>query len=531
MRKWLGKLPRWSWKKYLAFFVVCGFMCVICLIGLVVLLWQAPPVQAWFISTMLHGEAHKPLPEPASPSLGPEGLALVSTNVSALKSPADFFRPTNVWSIHLRLTTNDWTRLGPKRVPAIPGFIQADGTPILRNTNASRAGIAGVLGIDLPWSQGEIMLGDLRFTNVGVRFKGNGTFLSSMRTYKRPFKIELNKHATNQHFLGRTIINLNNLSADFSYLADTLGYEFYRNAGVPAPRTALARCFLTLEGRFENRVLGLYVLVENPDAQWARDCFGADDVALFKPVTYELFKDLGDQWAVYDGIYDPKTRLTERQQRRVIELARLNTSAPDDEFAKQLPDFLELEETARFFACEVLLANYDSILSNGQNFLLYLDPRSHRFGFIPWDLDHSWGEFPFIGSAADREQASIWQPWVGQNRFLERLFAVEKFRALYRAELERLLTEIFVPERLNQRMDELSAIVQPMVREESRSRLEKHQIAVSDRWTEGPRDGNPMDENRPVFQLKRFIQNRAAAVREQLDGRSSGVILRRIPFK
>jgi hypothetical protein len=169
-------------------------------------------------------------------------------------------------------------------------------------------------------------------------------------------------------------------------------------------------------------------------------------------VTYELFKDLGDDWKAYAGIYDPKTKTKSKHHRRVIELARFVTAASDSDFAGRVGEFIDLDEFARFLACEVVLSNYDSILDNGQNFLLYLDPRTDKFGFIPWDLDHSWGEFPLIGTADLRERVSLWHPWVGENRFIERMLTAGPFRERYRREIERLLETLFVPERLNRRL-------------------------------------------------------------------------------
>src|SRR5262249_34294384 len=143
--------------------------------------------------------------------------------------------------------------LGPTRVPPLSGWLRPDGTPMLNNPNASRNGLAGVLGFEFPWSSGDFEFSNTRFTNVGVRFKGNGTFVSGMNGFKRPFKVDLNKNVAGQHLARRSTINLHNLSADTSYLSDTLAYEYFRDAGVPAPRTAFARLFLTIDGRFERR--------------------------------------------------------------------------------------------------------------------------------------------------------------------------------------------------------------------------------------------------------------------------------------
>jgi spore coat protein CotH len=239
-----------------------------------------------------------------------------------------------------------------------------------------------------------------------------------------------------------------------------------------------------------------------------------------------LFKDLGDDWQLYEGIYDPKTKLKPKQSRRLIALAKLITHAADDEFARQIGEFIDLDEFARFFACQVLLSNYDGPLDNGQNFLVYLDPRTERFGFIPWDLDHSWGEFPFIGSIVQRERASIWHPWVGENRFLERMLSVKDVRERYRKELERIRTTLFVPERLNRKVDELAPVVRPFIAEESRGRLAGFEREVRDERS-NPQPENDSARRRSGYALKHFFAARAESVNQQLEDRSDGIILSR----
>jgi spore coat protein CotH len=267
--------------------------------------------------------------------------------------------------------------------------------------------------------------------------------------------------------------------------------------------------------------------VEAGDEDFVLEHFGSKRVPVFKPVTYELFKHLGDDWSAYEAIYDLKTRATSEQKQRVIDFARLLTFANDAEFAERLGDFLDLERFARYLACEVLLSNYDSFLSNGQNFYIYLDAGSGRFGFIPWDLDLSWGGFFLLGSRRERERASIWHPWVGQNRFLERVMVVEQFRQLYRAQLEDLLARRFVPARLKERVDEVAKVIRSPIAAESDFRLRKFEEAIGDKPAERSPARNDPGANRPAHQIKRFVEARAKSVREQLDGKSDGVILQR----
>jgi spore coat protein CotH len=209
----------------------------------------------------------------------------------------------------------------------------------------------------------------------------------------------------------------------------------------------------------------------------------------------------------------------------VIDFAKLVSHADEAEFARKLSEFLDYGAFARFLGALTLIASYDGLFSTGQNFYVYLHPVSNKFGFIPWDLDHAWGNFPFVGTAETRERANIWHPWVGEHRFLERVLAVEEFRTVYRAHLDELLATKFVPERLNRRVDEIAAAIRPCVGAESSFRLERFEQTVSDkiipRWT-----GEPFDARRTAHQLKRFISARARSARAQLDGKSKGMLLK-----
>jgi spore coat protein H len=533
-----GWLPKARWKRVGLVGLVLGVLLVREGILLVVpvavdcaLLWQIPVVKGWAMVQMIRRQPRQPTEIPRPPALTPDEISRLATQAKTLRSAGELFVTTNVWDVRLRFRSNQWLTLGPNVVPPVAPFFRPDGSVVLRNPRATRNGLAGVLGIDFGWSEAHLEFADVSFDRVGARFKGNGTFLESQRSYKRSFKIDLNRSVKSQGLVARKTLNFHNLIADASCLSDALAYEFFRDAGVPASRTAFARLRLSVEDRFQDGLLGLYVLVENPDADWARERFGVPGVALFKPVTYELFKDLGSDWKAYEGIYDPKTKTTAKQQRRLIELARFVSHADNAEFSSEIGRLIDLDEFATFLACEVMLANYDGILSNGQNFLLYLDPRNNLFGFIPWDLDHSWGEFGLIGTVEQRERASLWHPWVGENQFLQRMLDAEPVRSRYRQEIQRIRSTLFLPDRLGQRLDDLATIVRPFVAEESNRRLARFERAVGESRTPVVEQPAGRGNGRSVFSHKRFFARRAESVSDQLEGRAEGVILTRRPMR
>ena len=486
-------------------------------------LWRSGRFMAWLIKASILRHA-KSVPGFIQPARSwPNDPAQPLLKADALRKPADLYQTTNIWLADLKFSAFAWRSLEPKRVDPMPDIFQPDGTILLRNPKAQRSGLAGVLGYDFEWARANLEFGGVRFENVGARFKGNGTYLVSLSGSKRSFKVDLKRFSSGQQLAGVEEINFTNLIEDRSYMSDALAYELFRDAGVPAPRTAYAWLTVTVEKQPDRKPLGLYLLVENVGGAFAAQRFGSKKTPVFKPVTYRLFEDLGDDWSAYGPIYDLKTRASGEQEHRVIEFSRLVSHAADAEFAERIGDYLDLDEFARFLACLVLLSSYDGFLSDGQNFYVYLHPVSGKFGFIPWDLDHAWGGFYLIATPGELERASIWHPWIGRNRFLERVMAVAEFRKLYRVRLEELLAGAFVPSRLSKRIDEIAQMIRSPIAAESAFRLERFDQAVSAKWTPRSSEKDPMGPDRPVHQLKRFIETRAKSVRQQLDGKSKGM--------
>jgi hypothetical protein len=214
------------------------------------------------------------------------------------------------------------------------------------------------------------------------------------------------------------------------------------------------------------------------------------------------------------------------QLARVPEFAQLVSHASDEDFARKLPEFLDLEEYAAFVAGHVLTSSYDGYLSNGQNFYMYLDPASNKFGFIPWDQDHGWGEFGYVSKAEKRETASIWKPSAYDNKFLKRVMKVGAFREVYRHKLEQGLAGPFSVERLDREIDALAAAIRPAIEAESDFRLKRFEIAISTNWVSGPRDGSmnagTAEGPPPAHQLKKVHPSAHTIRRDQLDGKTEG---------
>ena len=166
---------------------------------------------------------------------------------------------------------------------------------------------------------------------------------------------------------------------------------------------------------------------------------------------------------------DPKHPPVAADRKRIIDFCQLVSKGSDTELAQRLGDFVDLDEMARFMAVTVWLSDGDGIMDNGQNFYTYLNPKTQKIVFIPWDLDHTFGQFPQHLNQRQRENRPILPPWYHSNTFLERVFKVPAFRDLYLAHLREFSRTIFDPNRLAAQVDEMRPYLRPSIAEEGRS--------------------------------------------------------------
>lgn len=371
--------------------------------------------------------------------------------------------------------------------------------------------------MDFPEVRGTVELDGETFHDVGIRYKGNASYMASRGQLKRSLKLDLNQFTKGQKLAGVSTLNLHSNVTDPGWMNEAISYWLYREAGVPASRTAYAAVSLTVPGQYDEKYVGLYSLVEQVNKTFIEERLGTREGALFKPEGAELFADLGDDWAKYEAAgYEPKTRLTTEDQARVIEFSRFAATADDAEFARRLGEFLEIDEFARYMAVTVWLATADSLLAMNHNYYLYLDGRTRKFQVWPWDLDLSFGKFGGGGA-----EMSVTKPWRGEKRFLARVFAVQEFQDLYQGYLREFGATIFQPDRIAAKVADLGRILHPFVAEESAEKLARFEKMVAGETTEPARperSGPPgMDRGQPIVP---FLRERQASISAQLGGQT-----------
>jgi hypothetical protein len=283
--------------------------------------------------------------------------------------PDDLFGITHVWTVHLKVTKEGWAGMQPIRpsqggqkpllARILDALIKPPATqPATRPTTEPSTRPQPLLArirpnsfqISYTYVPAAIEFEGQTFSNVGLRFKGNISYTTNENTLHRPFKIDFDRFLAGQKFCDLHTINLHNNSIDPTQMREALVYDIYRKAGVPAPRTAYALVYLTVEGMYDHEYLGLYTLTEEVDKRFLRKHLGSDDGMLLKPEANGGLPYLGDNWAAYEQRMRPHSPPTTQATRRYIELTKLIHKADEKEFRQRIDSFIDVDAFLKFLA-------------------------------------------------------------------------------------------------------------------------------------------------------------------------------------
>jgi spore coat protein CotH len=433
----------------------------------------------------------------------------------------DLFGLSKVWRIDLHLSAKEYERMQPAGGGfGPPGFAPPAPKPADKTADTHKGGF----GMEFPWARAEFTAGGKTFKDVGIRYKGNFTYMASSRGLKRPFKIDLDRHVAEQRFCGLKKFNLHNGVTDVTLAREALSYAVFRAAGVPAPRTAFAEVTLTVPEKYDREYVGIYTLTEQVDKTFLKDRFKNSKGMLLKPEGLQGgLPHLGTDWKRYEQGYRPQDEPTEAQKKRLIEFTRLVNVTDDARFEKEIGAHLDVDAFLRFLAANALLANLDSFLAFGHNYYLYLRPDTDRFVFIAWDTDLSLGAWPAGGTPEQQLELSVMHPHAGQNKLIDRLLAIKDVGDRYREVLRELTTTCFTRKRMGEDLDAIEkAVKEPQA-------LEARAVRARREGGAGFGFGMPGQFGQSV-PPRMFIEKRPEAVAAQLAGKSKGFVPRSFGF-
>jgi spore coat protein H len=317
--------------------------------------------------------------------------------VSSAQTTDDLFSTASLQRIDLELHSADWSKL--KENFQTNTFYPAD----------------------FKWN-GQTVL------NVGIRSRGRG----SRNANKPGLKIDFDKYAGSQKFLGLKSLVLDNLTQDPSGIHETVSMAFYARLGIPTPRETHVRLYVRGE------YIGVYSLVESVDKDFLARIYGSigDDVQndgwLYEFVWQEdwRFTDLGSDIEQIKLRFDATThesKSDEEKYRKIQELVTLANQTPEDRFVEVIGPRFDLPGFIRFVAAQAFLGDTDGFLGafGINNFYLYRLENQDKHVMIAWDTDNTfWGStFPVRPDDT--------------NVLMQKLMRIPEYNALWYAEISR----------------------------------------------------------------------------------------------
>lgn len=325
-------------------------------------------------------------------------VLLVGGTVSAAAQTADdLFNPDVLHRVELWLNAADWAKLK---------------AAFQENT---------YYPADVTWNGQTVR-------NVGIRSRG----LGSRSATKPGLRVDFDRYATDQTFLGLGSFILDNLTQDVSGIKETTVVRLFARLGIPAPREAHTRLFVN--GEF----VGVYGLVESVDKRLLARVYGTidgniqNDGYLFE-YKYQLdnawrFTYEGSDLTPYKTRFDIKTNENHGDSRiwgPIEELVRLVNETDASTFEQTVGPRLDLPAFVRFIAGQNFVAENDGF--NGyagmNNFYFYRleDSTSHQL--IAWDDDNAFMT-PDFGVTTRNDENVLTQKTLALDQYRSMYFAV-----------------------------------------------------------------------------------------------------------
>jgi hypothetical protein len=268
--------------------------------------------------------------------------------------------------------------------------------------------------------------------NIGIRSRG----LGSRNAIKPGLRLDFDRYATTQKFLGLKSLVLDNLVQDLPMMRERLVMSFLAKMGEPAPRVVHTGLWVN------NVFIGLYTIVESIDKDFLERTLGEDDGYLYEynNVPGWYFTDSPNVPFTLDNlarIFEPKTRESDplsAQEGPIQQM--LNDANHAGDFVAAVGRNLGLEDLVRYVATEHFLAEHDGIIGydGANNFYFYRSVKTGTGRFISWDKDNSFYKWNW----------SMWHN-VELNPLVSRALEDAHLKSIYLDTMERAAAVIMEP--------------------------------------------------------------------------------------
>jgi hypothetical protein len=246
------------------------------------------------------------------------------------------------------------------------------------------------------------------YRDVGVRFRGNSSFMSVPEGRKRSLNVSLDLAHQDQTLGGYKTLNLLNSNQDPTFLRAVLFMHIAREY-IPAPKANLVRVVINGEN------WGIYASVQQFNKDFVQENFKETTGARWKApqgggngggLAY-----VGDNGAAYKPFFEIKTKDDPAQWNALAQFTKVLNQTPPDQLERALAPMLDIDGALRFLALDNALVNGDGYWTRASDFSLYRDA-SGKFHVIPHDTNETFA----IGGGGGRGGRGF-DPQIAPNPF------------------------------------------------------------------------------------------------------------------
>lgn len=252
-------------------------------------------------------------------------------------------------------------------------------------------------------------------------------------------------------------LHLNAESLDTSLIRSKLSFDFFHDIGVFVP--SARHVFLKINGKQS----GTYLEIESLDQFYFKKrnipvnaiYYAINSDADFSLYSYYEKRPKIDLLSGYECKYGTvKEGLYFREF-----IYKINTLS-DNEFAKEVENYLDVDTFLRWLAGVVCIQNFDGF---HQNYAVFLNAETNKFSVSPWDHEATWGrdchgeimKYDYVPIYGDRT-----------NILVEKLLQHSTYRKKYKEVLEGILNHHFRPENLTPKISAYVETIQPHLEED-----------------------------------------------------------------
>jgi hypothetical protein len=283
-------------------------------------------------------------------------------------------------------------------------------------------------------------------------------------------------------------------------LFEAVGFKLFNLAGVPAPRTHWVHLRIIDEtdeaprDQYAGDFWGLYLATENPDGHFVKE---------HRLPAGNLYKM--DAWGPRpEFIGSPALS----NQFNVLQFAhRIQPQQPDAWWQQTV----DLQSYYSYRAVIEAIHHYD--VAMGKNYYYFLDPNSHKWTVLPWDIDLTWSDTAFGTGGEPFNRAGV----------LRR----ETFKTQYQQRVAELRDLLFNPEQMNQLIEECANVIggapgAASIAAADRAKWDYHP-ALSSRQSNSGKAGQGRfyfgDANNDLRTMATYMKSYAAKRMRYLDGK------------